>query len=576
MTVKKLFFLIITLLTFDLLVVRCANPISPTGGPKDTIPPVLLNSVPVNGSLNFDEQTIDLEFSEFINAEKLLQNLIITPKSEFKYKHVIKRNKITIKFEEPFLDSTTYSLNFFDGITDITEKNPAVNLILAFSTGSFIDSAQLNGKIVDLMTQKPIKGIIVGLYPISDSLDFLSQSPTYFTTANDSGEFNLSYVKNGDYKILGFKDENRNLLLDPKEEDHGFLSDTLTLLDSLGGIEINSILQNVKPIKKINNRPIRAYYEIKYDRDIDSYTVFPDTFYTSISGEDKDIIRIYNRSQLSFTDSLEIIVQAFDSLSNTSLDTMQLKFNEYEGRQTEFKINTSYNEEKIISNPLYKINFNKPIFDIDSSKFIYKTDSTFSYQPDSLNLNWNYDKTQLELTTYLNVDSLYKSKAKTLTIDSTYLKYLPIDSIEQLTSSMEDSLQTVLADKSKMEFVIESGAFYSVENDTSTQNTIAHRRFASKAIGTLKLVIETDKPSFIIQLLDSRGEVSYEMKNNVTPSFDVKPATYTIRVLIDSNNDGKWSVGNLIKNIEPEEVYLFPEKISIRENWIVEDIILSF
>ena len=96
---KNLVLAVITIIVLDLLFTGCANPISPTGGPKDTIPPTLINSMPVNGSINFEGQEIVLEFDEYVNADKLNQNLIITPKTDVRFKHIIKKNQLRITFD---------------------------------------------------------------------------------------------------------------------------------------------------------------------------------------------------------------------------------------------------------------------------------------------------------------------------------------------------------------------------------------------------------------------------------------------------------------------------------------------
>lgn len=46
-----------------------------------------------------------------------------------------------------------------------------------------------------------------------------------------------------------------------------------------------------------------------------------------------------------------------------------------------------------------------------------------------------------------------------------------------------------------------------------------------------------------------------------------KPGEYELRILYDSNNNGKWDTGNYGKKIQPEKVFSLPEKISIRANW---------
>ena len=44
----------------------CAAIQSPSGGPKDDTPPILLYSSPETGTTNFDQSTVQLFFSEYI------------------------------------------------------------------------------------------------------------------------------------------------------------------------------------------------------------------------------------------------------------------------------------------------------------------------------------------------------------------------------------------------------------------------------------------------------------------------------------------------------------------------------
>lgn len=571
---KYLVLAILSIFILDLVFSSCANPGSPTGGPKDTIPPALINSYPLNGSINFSGLEVTLEFSEYVTADKLTTNLIITPQTDIKFKHLIKKNQLSIKFEEALPDSTTLSLNFFDGVTDITEKNPAVNLVLAFSTGSFIDSISVSGSVYDLFTQKPSDKFVVGLYPLSDSLDFLAHSPMYFTTTTDSGLFVMSYIKSGFYKILSFNDQNKNLLLDPEEEAHAFLVDTLNLSTSLDHLELRTLLQNVKPLQLINNRPVGSYHEIKFNKTIDSYQLSPDTLYTSLEGDNKDIIRLYNKGQFNFGDSIPLIVSASDSLFNSVQDTLKIVFLESKRKPKELASSITFNEKSLIDNPTYQLTFSKPIIHLDTTKLIYQADSLFSYQPDSLQLIWNSTNTNLELTTYLSKDSLYARydsifKQDTTATDTTLTQ--PTDSLPPSRSTKKKSIR-----KPKLDFSTLKGAFISIEGDTSKLETITHKRSSTSTFGTLKLKIETEEPSFTVQLLTKSGQLKYQSKNDKNPIFTVDPTTYQVRILIDTNQDGIWSYGNLLRNEEPEKIYLFPDEIPVRENWIVEDYVISF
>ncbi|MEP5105486.1 MAG: hypothetical protein ABJQ84_12735, partial [Ekhidna sp.] len=123
----------------------------------------------------------------------------------------------------------------------------------------------------------------------------------------------------------------------------------------------------------------------------------------------------------------------------------------------------------------------------------------------------------------------------------------------------------------KLQIEIPEGMFTSVERDSSSLTTIAINKKPKPSSGILKLAISTTQNNYFLQILNDKGQVKYSISNQKTATFDsIIPGNYTIRVLIDDNKDGNWSYGNLLKNEEPETVYIHPEEISIRENWIVE------
>lgn len=565
---KRSLIIVLSIILVDLLFQQCANPISPKGGPRDTIPPTLQNANPKTGSINVNQQTITLAFDEFINADKLKQNLVITPRSKFTYKHQVKRMQLTLKFDQPFKDSTTYSINFFDGVTDITEKNPVVNLYLAFSTGSFIDSMKISGDVRDLFTNKPQDKFTVGLYPLTDSLDFLTDNPTYFTTTDEGGYYQLNYIKSGKYKIIAFTDTNRNLLLDPETEAHGFLSDTINLLTTDSAqYSLRTQILNVKPIKFINARPIAQYIEAKYSREISDYSISPDSLASITIGDNKDVIRIYNKTnRYNYGDSIQMILTAFDSLGNYSTDTIKTAFLESSRKLPSFKSSITTKSNQVIqANQKINIEFNKPIVSIDSTKFSFFKDSTFFY-PVTPTFQWNEKRNRVTISTNINLDTLLSQLHQSLPKDttSTISDTTDTNKVARRTQEPNNTSST------SINFQMQTGAFISLENDTTKNEKLPFKTSANENYGVLNINVSTENNSFIVQLL-SKGQISYQSINSKKISFPrVKPGTYAIRVLIDDNEDGIWSHGNILKNEEPETIFLYPSETSMRENWVID------
>ena len=122
-------------------VAGCASISSPQGGPRDVTPPKLVSSSPANGARNARTQEIRLVFSEPVQVKDLQKNLIIAPTiaEDNKYKVREERNAITLLFEKPLEENTTYSFNFGTSISDITESLPAAEATVSFSTGAVFD-----------------------------------------------------------------------------------------------------------------------------------------------------------------------------------------------------------------------------------------------------------------------------------------------------------------------------------------------------------------------------------------------------------------------------------------------------
>ncbi|SNS46297.1 Ig-like domain-containing protein [Ekhidna lutea] len=559
---KDFITIILFIIFIDITFHQCANPGRPTGGPKDTIPPTLIYANPVSGTTNFNSSEIELEFSEFITADKLKQQLIITPKTDINYKSIAKRNKLIIKLEGELEDSTTYNFNFADGVTDITENNPAINLSIAFSTGQYIDSLSIKGSVEQLLTKEPGKEFVVGLYPFSDSLDFFSENPMYFTTANDSGNYVINYIKKGVYKILAFNDDNSNFILDPETEAHGFLQDTIRLDSSTILPPIRTILQNVKPIKLINARPAGPYLEIKFNKTPDEYSITPDYLYHQVVGDKKDVLRVYKPDTINYGDSLQSIIYVKDSLNNEIKDTINYVFLQSNRKPSSFTYSIKESKLFITDSNRISLKFNKPIKSSDSSKFYIQADSTFSLQvfPKS---KWNHNFTTLDLQFKWSPDSIFAAYEKTLPRDTTAIDSLSNDPINQSISAGPK--------QPALKLIIDKGGFVSVENDTSAQKALPLSKPTKQSAGVLKLTVQTDETHFTIQLIDENGKVAYQKSNEKNITFNtIKPSNYTVRALIDDNKDGKWSYGNLLKNQEPEQIFLYRQETSIRENWVVE------
>lgn len=206
----------------------CANTTTPpSGGPKDTIPPVIVEVVPAMGATNVPTKKtkLYLKFNEYVQV-KDAKSLFLSPPLEKAPKHRLKGKGVEITFEG-YLDSNkTYTLDVTNALADNNEGNMFPGFTLVFSTGDKIDSMVVTGLVQDCNTLEPMKGATVLLYKDhADSALFLKR-PDAAVKTDQWGFFCLRNIQDTIYRMYAIIDENNNNKYDPDAEKVAFV-DTL-------------------------------------------------------------------------------------------------------------------------------------------------------------------------------------------------------------------------------------------------------------------------------------------------------------------------------------------------------------
>ena len=205
----------------------CANTTTPpSGGPKDTIPPVLVKTDPLPGTVNVPthKTQVKFTFNEYV-VVKDPNNIFLSPPLEKKPKHKISGKSLIVSFESDLDSNTTYTLDITGAVADNNEGNWYEGFTLVFSTGSQIDSMCMTGLVQDCNTLKPIKGATVLLYKDhADSAIFLHR-PDAAAKTDDWGFFSLRNIKDTIYRVYALKDANNNNIYEPDQESVAFLSE---------------------------------------------------------------------------------------------------------------------------------------------------------------------------------------------------------------------------------------------------------------------------------------------------------------------------------------------------------------
>ena len=515
-------FLIMVFLT------QCARKSIPTGGLKDTLPPIMINASPKMNTVFFDKEKIIITFDEFIKLKDISKQLIISPPLELDKYKVKPQGTVAKKIQIQLLDSlkkeTTYTFNFGESIVDNNEGNPLPFFRYALSTGPIIDSLEIRGKVTDAYERITEPYTSIHLYPVdstySDSTIFLKK-PFYVTSTLDSVIYNFKNLRPDTYEIIAIKDVGGNYLFDQNIDKIGFLEKPITLPgDSVINFRIFKEIPNqfwTRPFF-INTNQIGFGYYGEADRDaIEVKSKVPRNFrYLINKNRETDTLNFWFRGDK--LDSLKFAIKEEDT---TRL--FNVKFKKELRDSLEISVITKsimglLDSFKIESNlPLVKINLDLiNIKGLDSLSVPYKA-----------SLDKNYDRLSL------------------------FYDWLPNDNykIELLPNALID--------------------FWGNTHDTL--------RFSAKTkpiedYGNIFLqILREDKDPFVLELVNLKGESLRRLDvSNESDFYEFKyllPGNYLFRYIKDKNGNKKWDTGNYLKKIQPEMVYYSPDTIDLRANW---------
>ncbi|MFT4093237.1 MAG: Ig-like domain-containing domain [Niabella sp.] len=185
----------------------CASIVPPSGGPKDTLPPVIVNVDPPNKTLNFNTRQVNIEFDEYVELDDIYKNLIISPLPKIMPEVSRKLRNVTVKIKDTLRPNTTYVYNFARAIKDLNEGNRAKDLLYVVSTGTYFDSLELSGVVKMARTGKPDTTLTVMLYSNLDDSAVVKERPRYISRVDSTGTFFFRYLSPGTYRIYALKDE---------------------------------------------------------------------------------------------------------------------------------------------------------------------------------------------------------------------------------------------------------------------------------------------------------------------------------------------------------------------------------
>lgn len=598
----------VVLLFLSSLMVRCANTTTPQGGPRDTIPPVLMVATPENFSTEFAAKRIFIEFNEYVQLKDQHKEFFTSPRMKSKPTLSIRGRGVMIDIKDTLLDNQTYVLNFGASLRDNNESNPLHSFSYVFSTGSEIDSMWLSGYTADAQKSDSVSKSYIYFYR-ADSLaldtavrtaDFdstlLRRSPDAIARAETNGIFLAKNLKPINYRIYAFQDKNDNQMYDPGTDLVGFVD------EERNPTEMQEFAIWYDSLRRYWTGEPQLYMRMFMDG------TFKRQMLTSAERPKS------NQAVLQFgAPHPQIDSIVFDSIAServiwefqtTGRDTMSLWFNlppeelpdTIKGRIVYMKHDTT-NTLNITTEPLAlawrKIETKEEERAREREErerkkaeeageeytpppaknpFGYRITSSGDINPEQgLEFEFDYPLVKLDTAAIALIE----------TDDKQQERNVPITLTRDTTNMRRWRLMTKWGDGLKYKLSIPDSTFIDVAgyaNDSISKDltTMAAEKFA-KVIVDLRG--RSDSASYILQLTAADGKkVINEIRGAKTGqhTFNYVPeGEVCVRVVEDANGNGRWDSGNLIESRQPERVEVYrnerdEEVISTKMNWDVE------
>jgi len=229
--IMRPFIAIAAIITYIAASYSCANTSKgPSGGPKDTIPPVVVGVAPEPPIKSFPltKGKIEVTFDEYVQLKNQYQEILLSPPTKKRPQAKIKKKSVIVTIEDTLKSDQTYTLLFGQAISDVNENNPFHNYSLMFSTGEQFDSLIISGTVMDYASLLPQKGIMVALYRNPTDSCLLTTLPDAVAKTDDWGYFCVQGLKGVPYTLFALEDKNNNQLYDRSGEKAGFCDTTIT------------------------------------------------------------------------------------------------------------------------------------------------------------------------------------------------------------------------------------------------------------------------------------------------------------------------------------------------------------
>ncbi len=580
----KIPLLIVAVLAWIVIISSCANQGMPTGGPRDSVPPILLETSPLYKSLNFTGNKVQFTFNEYIISDEVSEKLVISPPLEKRPIIRTKGKTLIIQFNEELMDSTTYSLDFKNSIADNNEKNPYKSMRFSFSTGDVYDSLRVAGVIMNAFNLEPVESSLVMLQKNLHDSAVYSVRPNYIAKTDEKGVFMIDNIAPGKYNLFAINDANNDLIYNEGAEEFAFV-DSLVVPTSEFLEELDTLVKGTDSLLVLGHTHfypdpfyLRQFTEDIFDQYMDSYsrdTRYKCSFAFNESVKDTfDIKLVGNEAtdwyQMEYNEKMDSLViwiadtmiarldTLFMELSYYQLDSAAQLYVQKDTVEMNFKDKVETKTKKKRKSKDEGKEKPKPI-----TQFIWKTNASASTMEINKSITLiapepvsYFDSTQIVL--FLTEDTLKTPlKIKFEKDTSAWRQY-------QISHKWEPETDYTLE--------IDSAACTNIFGISSKKLSKKFKTREEDYYGTVTVNATNVPCSVLIQLLKNNDDETIVMEKVIDKDgsviFDfIVPEKYKMKVIYDENENGKWDTGSYQDKFQAEKVLYNNEVVKVRSNW---------
>lgn len=580
------------------MVVSCARMGQPDGGWYDDTPPRVVHTDPADKGTGVRSKKVTITFDEFIKLEDASNKVVISPPQIEPADIKSSGKKIVVELKDSLKDSTTYTIDFSDAISDNNEGNPMGNYTFSFSTGERIDTFEVSGNVLDATNLEPIKGILVGLYDDLSDTVFASKPFIRVSRTDSRGRFVIRGIAPGTYRVYALQDADGNYTYSQKSEMLAFSHATFEPY-AKPDIRQDTVWRDTLRIDSIIRTPythfypddlvLRAFTALQTDRylvkteraepnrlnfyfsygndslpQLKGLNFNSDSAFVVDSNLKNDTITYWIKdTTLINTDSLTIEARYLITDSTGTLvmqtDTLEMipKMSYERRMKQEAKENEKWlkeQEKKKKKGEAYdSIMPVKPLEpQLSGSGTITPEQNIFFTMPTPLE---KCDTSAIHL--YSKIDTLwYKSRFEWLPVPGNIKKF-------ELRAEWRPDIEYSLE--------VDSAAFIDIYGLVSKSIKQGIKVSSNEEFGSLIVNVsgQRDSSTVIVQLLGSSDNVQKETKvvDGSAEFFYLKAGKYYLRAFVDNNDNGQWDTGDYYADLQPEEVFYYPKEVECKEKW---------